>query len=805
MTDANPAVNTLDSFSELEIARHQEWLRNFARELLSDSATAEDVAQDTWLAFLRRPPSADRPLRPWLSAVLRNLALNLKRGQARRRSREDSIVDSAATTSYPAAEELAHEAESFSVLLQLVLELEEPQREAVLLRYFKNVAPIEIAKQLGIPAGTVRSKLSAARASIRASLESRGGEQDSKAWMTVLLPVANSAAPATQAATWLFSAKAVAAALIGFALLSVAYYIQAPNGQAIASNTSPLLTDSSEGGDREGDIISTVGLISEPVRIDRRTEIPPQVAVAHSPATSIRGRVILPEVNGAPLDFTRATESTVWLYETKDSGDSSAAGGTETLLATTQCDSEGRFEFDIPPSSKMSIAANVHLPAPRERKWFAMDAPHEFGLFRGQAHVPDTGIVELRLRVQTRTAQVRCFVSGSDGALIEELRYGLAWSVNPPARLESKQNGVAGLMRLPEPQELNRKLDYVPGGHATFTLELPVQFDLMINTAVDAPGFMRGGVLIELDRDDDVTTEAAIVLNRSRGGLSGRVIDGNGQPVATAEIAPISTGKAPSGFQNPAESVIQSDQAGRFRHTSLSGAPLTGIIVSAEGFAPRIVDRSECGGVWEGLEIVMQASAQLHGLVLDERGNPIFGAKVVARVGGTSSLLMNAGFWSEAVISDEQGAYVFENVPAQRVSIWTERFAKPEHGGFALNSTARETLEMNSGETTRHDIRLASGRKLTFKLVAPKGGRANGIYEAALYTRSELDREDGAPIAVVVATVEVPLTMAGLPSRLLVLRVRSGLESFVDYEIEGGSKDINLGVIDTESSVRRPH
>ena len=49
------------------------WVRRFAGALVREPAAADDLAQDTWLAALERPRS-ETPLRPWLVAVMRNLA-----------------------------------------------------------------------------------------------------------------------------------------------------------------------------------------------------------------------------------------------------------------------------------------------------------------------------------------------------------------------------------------------------------------------------------------------------------------------------------------------------------------------------------------------------------------------------------------------------------------------------------------------------------------------------------------------------------------------------------------------------------
>src|SRR5262245_34481767 len=64
------------------------WLRRLAASLVAGEAAAEDLTQEIWVAALRHPPAPDRPLRPWLTRVARNLASRFRRSEARRRMRE---------------------------------------------------------------------------------------------------------------------------------------------------------------------------------------------------------------------------------------------------------------------------------------------------------------------------------------------------------------------------------------------------------------------------------------------------------------------------------------------------------------------------------------------------------------------------------------------------------------------------------------------------------------------------------------------------------------------------------------------
>jgi RNA polymerase sigma-70 factor (ECF subfamily) len=148
--------------AELLLA-HSAWIRSLARRLAG--ADADDLEQDTWLAALERPRAAGpRPLRAvrsvrgWLAGLVRNLARETRRGEGRRRARERSSA-SATGASEPSVAETFESVATGRELADLVLELEEPFRTAVLLRYYEDLPPRRIALKLGIPVRTVNSRL----------------------------------------------------------------------------------------------------------------------------------------------------------------------------------------------------------------------------------------------------------------------------------------------------------------------------------------------------------------------------------------------------------------------------------------------------------------------------------------------------------------------------------------------------------------------------------------------------------------------------------------------------------------------
>jgi len=143
-------------------------LRRYAYALLHDHAAADDLVQDTLERALSRWSSrrADGELRAWLFAILRNLHIDAYR-QARRRGTEVEIdeVDHRETAT---RQEAALEARDVLAALE---QLPEEQKSLLLLIGVEDFSYEEAARVLGVPIGTVMSRLSRARQRLRSIVE----------------------------------------------------------------------------------------------------------------------------------------------------------------------------------------------------------------------------------------------------------------------------------------------------------------------------------------------------------------------------------------------------------------------------------------------------------------------------------------------------------------------------------------------------------------------------------------------------------------------------------------------------------
>jgi RNA polymerase sigma-70 factor (ECF subfamily) len=118
--------------------------------VVHDTAAAEDIAQEAFLAAVRALDRFDRrrPFAPWLHRIVVNRAIDWAR--ARRLRAEVGLVDAAAGPS---------ETELGSDVGAALRGLSPEHRAVIVLRYLLGYTPGEIARMLELPRGTVNSRL----------------------------------------------------------------------------------------------------------------------------------------------------------------------------------------------------------------------------------------------------------------------------------------------------------------------------------------------------------------------------------------------------------------------------------------------------------------------------------------------------------------------------------------------------------------------------------------------------------------------------------------------------------------------
>ncbi len=153
------------SDADLEVLFRRHWPRAYRTALLivHDHGAAEDIAQEGFLAALRHLDRFDvrRRFGPWLSRIVANRAIDWTRMRSARRETPTAELPEPATGSWagrPAAESRP-EPDELDELLAALAHLTPDHRAVVVLRYVGDLSPGEISKALGIPRGTVNSRL----------------------------------------------------------------------------------------------------------------------------------------------------------------------------------------------------------------------------------------------------------------------------------------------------------------------------------------------------------------------------------------------------------------------------------------------------------------------------------------------------------------------------------------------------------------------------------------------------------------------------------------------------------------------
>lgn len=167
---------------ELLVSRYYEAIYRLALSILEDAAEAEDAAQEVFLAAARKLDSyrGDAAPKTWLFAI----GVNVCRMQLRHRARQQrvrrawAVLRGHTTPVAPLLEEIAAQAEESGWLVHAVRELDEKHRLPILLRYVHDMTAAEIAGILGIPEGTVYSRLHYAHRRLREQLGRNAGNED---------------------------------------------------------------------------------------------------------------------------------------------------------------------------------------------------------------------------------------------------------------------------------------------------------------------------------------------------------------------------------------------------------------------------------------------------------------------------------------------------------------------------------------------------------------------------------------------------------------------------------------------------
>jgi RNA polymerase sigma-70 factor (ECF subfamily) len=134
----------------------------------TDAASADDLFQETWIRVARARHSYDptRRFSTWMFQIANNLARDRhRRRQAAERARARLGAEAGVASHSP-----AEAADLRLDMTERLARLPDRQREVLVLRYWRQLGEADIAEALGIPRGTVKSRLHAAVRALREQL-----------------------------------------------------------------------------------------------------------------------------------------------------------------------------------------------------------------------------------------------------------------------------------------------------------------------------------------------------------------------------------------------------------------------------------------------------------------------------------------------------------------------------------------------------------------------------------------------------------------------------------------------------------
>jgi len=157
------------------VERYRSELYNFLVRFTGDATLAEDIFQETFLQLHVSAGAFDpaRRLKPWLFTIAANKARDVLRSRSRRqavsldaaisesRDRQTTYADLMPANIPPPDESLLN-LETRQAVQSIVRQMPDSLRTVLLLNYFHEFAYKDIAEILGVPLGTIKSRLHAA-------------------------------------------------------------------------------------------------------------------------------------------------------------------------------------------------------------------------------------------------------------------------------------------------------------------------------------------------------------------------------------------------------------------------------------------------------------------------------------------------------------------------------------------------------------------------------------------------------------------------------------------------------------------
>jgi RNA polymerase sigma-70 factor, ECF subfamily len=137
---------------------HGRLVFSIAYRVLGDTGLAEDATQQTFVQAWRAADTYDpsRPLGAWLTTIAKRVAIDVHRREKRHRNLDN--VDTSDSTSLVTLPPSAEQIHDVAEVRRALDELSDTDRRLIRLQHFDELSHAEIATELEIPLGTVKSR-----------------------------------------------------------------------------------------------------------------------------------------------------------------------------------------------------------------------------------------------------------------------------------------------------------------------------------------------------------------------------------------------------------------------------------------------------------------------------------------------------------------------------------------------------------------------------------------------------------------------------------------------------------------------
>ncbi len=636
------------AFREL-VERHINLVHSAAlRESRGDASLAEDITQAVFSEAARRAAALVRhtALAGWLYTCVRRMTANVRRAEHRRQRREQEALTMNQLLGPDPADNLWRQVRP--MLDDVMHQLDEEDRTAVVLRFFEGRSLKEVGAALGLTENAARMRVDRSLEKLHRLFAQRGVKSTASTLAGVVAAGAVLTAPPTLASTVATAALAATAAGSSAALTLAKLFATAKTKTAVAGALLVLVAAftfwhhvrtnraNTEQPGREQPAVPAAATVAGDLA-QKDATVPATAPTNDVASTQMAFRLVDAET-GRPLPHARLH----LFYLLED-------GRGKVVKAVT--DAQGKLGVDIPQAPfralNLFVTADGHVP--RVTGWGfrrAMPVAYTMKLERG---VTVGGVVVDGAGQPIAEAKVEFGGPGNDQSLAENIQFG------PDTPTVTDANGRWSCNMVPKEWE-----------------QIPL--------VVTHPEHAETSASIRPDASDATNS---VITMKAGFSVAGVVQDQYGNPIGAAMVREVR-------MNSEGEHSQMTEPSGTFEFKSMKAGELM-LSVQAKGYGPAVQTLQVTGNV-AALQFQLGPGQVLRGHVTDEAGNPITNAWVETTRRGLDKVK-----WSTT--TDAQGRFEWDSAPVE--PLFYSFLAEGYNRGYALQLQA---------DGSDHEVKLARNR-----------------------------------------------------------------------------------------------